>query len=138
MRDPLILMLAQCGGSINCPAEIVGTDLCGDRMVHMILHADSVPAFLRISAPVRACEVLATREMLGMRRYRLHAQSLTSTRGVAQYRGCANATFTCQRVNSYYWQCQSQSLNAGHPVPSQELPPLPPLPPQRKALLLSH
>ena len=26
-------MLVQCGGTINCPIEIVDTDLCGDRKV---------------------------------------------------------------------------------------------------------
>ena len=28
-----ILMLMQCGGTINCPAEIQDTSLCGDRKV---------------------------------------------------------------------------------------------------------
>ena len=46
---------------------------------------------------------------------------------MAQYRGCANATSACKRVNNYYWQCQTSSLNAGHPVSSHGLTPPPPI-----------
>ena len=128
-------MLMQCGGTINCPAEIQDTSLCGDRKVastltHGFCYLMQHFSIYTLVGPVVMLpyEQLLKQKVciLHLKHLQVRAQVLKSA-SMVQYRGCATATSTCKRVNGYFWQCQVFSLSAGHPVSSHGLPPLPPL-----------